>query len=248
MSSIPTDAKKMNDAKKMTIVFRRTAEFELDFEEWFSNKKDDFKTEADALVQWEAMCSNADKQENLDDDNDDFGWNQVEERCDEIQEEYQTDAYDADMETAIDDAEEAFKEIGVEFYKDHSCCSTCGHAEAEHKNYVFYHAQDTECLRKGDRSVHLAFNLDDEHRKKVLELIEKQTCDAIRLHWSGADHTKMFLTCDDEEMAAHIKEDAFRQIHMAKLEEKRKAEAELKEKEKSARRAELMKQLAELDK
>jgi hypothetical protein len=246
MSSI-TNTKKMTDAKKMTIVFRRTAEFELDFEEWFSNKKDDFKTEADALVQWEAMCSNADKQEDLDDDNE-FGWDEVEERCDEIQEEYQTDAYDKEMECLIESAIDAFGEIGVSFYKDHSCCNTCGHAEAEDKNYVFYHGQDTDRLRKGDRSVHLAFNLDDEHKAKVLEMIEKQTCDAIHLHWSGADHTKIFLTCDVDEMAAHIKEDAERQIHMAKLEEKRKAEAELKEKEKSARRAELMKQLAELDK
>jgi hypothetical protein len=135
--------------------------------------------------------------------------------------------------------EEALEEIGVKFYKDHSCCNTCGHAEAEDKNYVFYHGQDTDRLRKGDRSVHLAFNLDDEHKAKVLELIEKQTCDAIRLHWSGADHTKMFLTCDDDEMAAHIKDDEERQVRMAKM---------MKEKETAARRAELMKQLAELDK
>jgi hypothetical protein len=234
MSSI-TNEKKMIDAKKMTIVFRREAEYELEFDEWYANKKDDFKTEADALCQWEAMCSNADKQEPVEDDTD-FGWEQVEERCDELQSEYETSAYDTEMEYLIDSAEEAFKEIGVEFYRDWSCCNTCGHAEATHKNYVFYHGQDTERLRKGDRSVHLAFQFDDETKAKVLEMIEKQTCDAIRLHWSGEDHTKIFLTCDDDLMAAHIKEDAERQVRMAKIEaekiEKARAviEAEMKAK------------------
>jgi hypothetical protein len=113
---------------------------------------------------------------------------------------------------------------------------TCGHAEAEDKNYVFYHGQNTNDLRKGERYVHLAFNLDDEHKQKVLEMIEKQTCDAIRLHWSGEDHTKIFLTCDDDEMAKHIMEDEERQVHMKKL---------IAEKE--ARRLALIKELAELD-
>jgi hypothetical protein len=141
------------------------------------------------------------------------------------------------MEKAIDDAEEAFEEIGVKFYRDHSCCNTCGHSEAREQNYVFYHGQDTDRLRKGDRSVHLAFSFDEETKKKVLEMIEKQTCDAIRLHWAGEDHTKIFLTCDDDEMAAHIKSDEERQVHMKKLSE-----------EKAARRLALIKELAELDK
>ena len=246
MSSITND-KKMTDAKKMTIVFRREAEYELEFDEWYANKKDDFKTEADALCQWEAMCSNADKQEPVEDDTD-FGWEQVEERCDEIQSEYETTAYDADMEEAIDDAEEAFKEIGVEFYRDWSCCNTCGHAEATHKNYVFYHGQDTERLRKGDRSVHLAFQFDDETKAKVLEMIERQNLVAIRLHWSGEDHTKIFLTCDYDEMAKHIKEDEERQEHMKKLMAERKAAEIKKAEEKAARREALIKELAELDK
>jgi hypothetical protein len=131
---------------------------------------------------------------------------------------------------------EAFKEIGVKFYRDHSCCNTCGHAEAKAKNYVFYHGQDNDRLRKGDRSVHLAFNFDDETKVKVLELIEKQTCDAIHLHWGGEDHTKIFLTCDVEEMSEHIKEDEERQERMKKIAS-----------EKVARRVELLKQLAELD-
>jgi pterin-4a-carbinolamine dehydratase len=185
------------------------------------------------------MCVGTDGKAVEIENEEEYGWEQVEEKIDEIQNEYETDNYDAEMETAIEWAEEAFKEIGVKFYLDHSCCNTCGHAEAEDKNYVFYHGQDTERLRKGDRSVHLAFNFDDETKVKVLELIEKQTCDAIRLHWSGKDDTKIFLTFDDDEMAEHIKEIAERDVRMAKM-----AEAKAKE----ARRAELVKQLAELDK
>lgn len=244
MSSNHND--KMTDAKKMTLVFRRTAEFELEFSEWYENKKDEFKSEADAVVQWEAMCDNCDEPVELDDDND-FGWDEVADEADDIMENYRTDAYDEEMMKVIDDAEEAFEALGVKFYKDHSCCNTCGHAEAEDENYVFYHAQDTDRLRRGDRSVHLAFHFDDEHKAKVLEMIEKQTCDAIRLHWAGEDHTKIFLTCDDDEMAAHIKEDAERQVRMKELSEKKKSEEEKKQKEKEARRLALLKELAELD-
>lgn len=225
---------KTTDPKMKTIVFRRTTEFELEFDEWYDNKKDDFKTEADALVQWSAMCDNTDKPVDVENDDEGFGWEQVEEQCDEIQDEYQTDYYDDEMTDVIEKMEETFEAIGVKFLKDHSCCLTCGHAEAEVKNYVFYHAQDTEQLRKGERSVHLAFNLDDEHKKKVLEMIAVHT---EWLHWSGKEHTKIFLTCDADEMATHIKDDADRQVHMKKL---------IAEKE--ARRAELIKQLAELDK
>lgn len=229
---------KMNDSRKKTIVFARSSEFELEFDEWYEMKSDDFKTEADALAQWAAMCDNADKQEPIEDDND-FGWREVEERCDELQEEYRTDAYDEKMTEVIDEMVVVFKEIGVEFLKDHSCCNTCGHAEAKPKNYVFYHAQDTEDLRKGGRSVHLAFHFDEETKQKVLEMIESQTCDDIKLNWSGDDGTKIFLTCDDDEMAKHIKELYERDGRL-----KAKAAAE----EKAARRAELVKQLAELDK
>lgn len=235
------------DYKKQTIVFRRIDEFELDYAEWYSNKKDDFKTEADALCQWEAMCDGTDGKVEIENE-ETYGWDECEDQIDEIQNEYETTAYDEEMENVIEWAEEAFKEIGVEFYKDHSCCNTCGHAEAEHKNYVFYHGQDTERLRKGDRSVHLAFQFDDETKVKVLELIEKQTCDAIRLHWSGADHTKIFLTCDDDEMAKQIKEDVERQERMVKIEAERKAEEIKKAEEKAARRVALIKELAELDK
>jgi hypothetical protein len=229
---------KMNDARKKTIVFARSSEFELEFAEWYDMKSDDFNTEADALAQWAAMCDNADKQEPIEDDND-FGWREVEERCDEIQEEYSVANYDEKMTEVIDEVVVLFKEIGVEFHKDWSCCNTCGHAEAQSTNYVFYHAQDNERLRKGERSVHLAHRFDEETKQKVLEMIEKQTCDDIKLHWSGDDGTRIFLTCDDDEMAKHIKEITDRDVRLA---EKKKAE------EKAARRAELVKQLAELDK
>jgi hypothetical protein len=235
------------DYKKKTIVFRRIDEFELDFAEWYSNRSDDYKTEADALAQWTAMCDGTDGQVEIENE-EQYGWEECADKIDEIKDEYETDNYDEEMTKAIDDAEEAFKEIGVEFYKDHSCCNTCGHAEAEDENYVFYHGQDTERLRKGDRSVHLAFQFDDATKAKVLELIEKQTCDAIRLHWSGADHTKIFLTCDDDLMAAHIKEDEERQVRMVKVMEERKAEEIKKAEEKAARREALIKELAELDK
>lgn len=217
MSSIHND-KKMTDAKKKTIVFRRIDEFELDFAEWYSNKKDDFKTEADAVKQWEAMCDGTDGKAEERENEEEFGWEQVEEQCDEIQQEYETDNYDQEMMNLIESAIDAFGEIGVSFYKDHSCCNTCGHAEAEDKNYVFYHGQNTDDLRKGAREVHLAFNFDEETKVKVLKMIEEQTMDAIRLHWAGEDHTKIYLTCDDDLMAAHIKEDEERQVRMAKIE------------------------------
>jgi hypothetical protein len=228
---------KMTDYKKKTIVFRRIDEFELDFAEWYSNKKDDFKTEADAVEQWAAMIDGTDGKAEERENEEEYGWDQVEEQCDEIQQEYETTYYDETMREVIEKVELAFDEIGVEFYKDHSCCNTCGHAEAKAKNYVFYHGQDNDRLRKGDRSIHLAFQFDDETKVKVLEMIEKQTMDAIYLHWAGEDHTKIFLTCDDDEMAKHIKEDEERQVHMKKLVA-----------EKSARRDALLKELAELDK
>jgi len=82
---------KMTDAKKKTIVFRRIDEFELNYAEWYSNKKDDFKTEADALKQWEAMCDGTDgKAVEERDYSEWYGWEQVEEQCDEIQQEYET--------------------------------------------------------------------------------------------------------------------------------------------------------------
>lgn len=236
MSSIHND-KKMTDYTKKTIVFRRVDEFELDFEEWYGYKKDEFKTEADALTQWAAMCDGTDGKAEERENEETFEWEQVEEQCDEIQCEYETTYYDEEMRETIEKVFEAFEEIGVKCYKDHSCCNTCGHAEAKAKNYVFYHGQDNDRLRKGDRSVHLAFNFDDETKVKVLEMIEKQTCDAIHLHWGGEDHTKIFLTCDVEEMSEHIKEDVERQVRMKKIAE-----------EKAARRLALIKELAELDK
>jgi len=208
----------MTDYKKKTIVFRRIDEFELDYAEWYSNKKDDFKTEADALKQWAAMIDGTDGKAEERENEEEYGWEQVEEQCDEIQQEYETDNYDQEMMNLVESAVDAFGELGVRFYKDHSCCNTCGHSEAREENYVFYHGQDTDRLRKGDRSVHLAFSFDEETKKKVLKMIEEQTMDAIRLHWAGEDHTKIFLTCDDDLMAAHIKEDAERQVRMAKIE------------------------------
>lgn len=225
---------KMTDARKKTIVFARSSEFELCFEDWYEMKAGDFKTEADALTNWEAMCDNADGPESIEDDQL-FGWEQVEERCDEIQENYKTDAYDEEMTTAIDETIEAFKKIGVAFYKDHSCCQTCGHAEAQNTNYVFYHGQDNDDLRKGGRSVHLAHRFDEETKAKVLELVSRDRM----LHWSGDKGTRIFLSCDADEMSAHIKELRERDVRL-----KAKASAE----EKAARRAELVKQLAELDK
>jgi hypothetical protein len=234
-----TNNKKMISAKEMTITFTRTAEFKLDFKEWYCQKKDDYHTEADALAQWGAMCSNADKQEDIEDDNQ-FGWSEVEDRCNELEEEYRTDAYDSEMADLIEAAEEAFGEIGVAFYRDWSCCNTCGHSEAEaeaeteaeKKNYVFYHGQDNDRLRKGDREVDLAFNFDEETKVKVLELIATMK---NQLHWAGEDHTRMFLTCDDALMAKHIKSDAERQVRMEEM-------------AKQARRDALVKELAEMDK
>jgi hypothetical protein len=230
-----TNNKKMISAKDMTITFTRTAEFKLDFKEWYLQKNDDYHTEADALAQWGAMCSNADKQEDIEDDNQ-FGWSEVEDRCDEIQEEYRTDAYDSEMADLIEAAEEAFGEIGVAFYRDWSCCNTCGHSEATDKNYVFYHGQDNDRLRKGAREVDLAFNFDEETKVKVLELLETMK---KQLHWSGEKHTRMFLTCDDSLMANHIKSDAERQVRMKEM-----AIADAK----ASRRDALVKELAEMDK
>ena len=233
MSSM-TNNKKMISAKEMTITFTRTAEFVLDFKEWYCQKKDDYHTEADALAQWGAMCSNADKQEDIEDDNQ-FGWSEVEDRCNDIEEEYRTDAYDADMEEVIEKVAETFELIGVKFYRDWSCCNTCGHSEATDKNYVFYHGQDNDRLRKGAREVDLAFNFDDETKAKVWEMIKVHS---DWLHWSGEKHTRMFLTCDDALMAKHIKSDAERQVRMK----------EMTIAPHQARRDALVKELAEMDK
>jgi len=226
-------SKMTTDYKKKTIVFRRVDEFELDYAEWYSNKKDDFKTEADALEQWAAMIDGTDGKFEVENE-EEYGWEQVEDKVDEIQCDYETTYYDEEMRETIEKVFETFEMIGVKCYKDHSCCNTCGHSEARAENYVFYHGQDNDRLRKGDRSVHLAFSFDEETKKKVLEMI------AVHkewLHWAGEDHTKIFLTCDKDEMAAHIKSDEERQVHMKKLSE-----------EKAARRLALIKELAELDK
>lgn len=193
-------SKATSETKKKTIVFRQVVSYELDYAEWYSNKKGDFKTEADAVAQWDAMCEGTGGEHEMDGD-DRYGWDDIEECCDEVQENYSTANYDEEMMKVIDETVEAFEAIGVKFYKDHTCCDTCGHAEAEADNYVFYHKQNTEDLRKGERTVRLAFKLDAEHKAKVLEMIEKQTCDELRLYWSGDENTKIFLTCDDDLMA-----------------------------------------------
>jgi len=228
-------ASKITDYKTQTIVFRRIDEFELEWKEWYSNKKDDFKTEADALKQWEAMCDGTDGKVVIENE-ETYGWDECEDKIDEVQNEYETDNYDAEMTRVIEIAEEAFEGIGVDFFKDHSCCNTCGHAELAGNNYVFYHGQNTDDLRKGAREVHLAFSFCEATKPKVLEMIAVHS---EMLHWSGKDDTKIYLTCDKELMAEHIKEIAERDVRMAKA-----AEARAKE----ARRAELVKQLAELDK
>lgn len=115
---------------------------------------------------------------------------------------------------AIEKAEEAFKEIGVSFHRDYSCCNTCAHAELEmevENNYVFYHEQESESIRQGHRSIHLGFSFTLEMRPKVLEMIAKN---ADILQWAGNDHTKIFLTCDAKEMEKQIEEDAERQERM----------------------------------
>jgi len=206
-----------------TISFRRVDEFELDFDEWYSHNKDEFNTKADALTQWSAMCDNTTN--HLIEDEGEFGWDQVEDLVGEIQQEYQTTHYDDEMTKTIDEVFKTFELMGVKCYKDHSCCDTCGHSEAREENYVFYNGQANDDLRKGERSVRLAFSFDDEMKKKVLEMIEEQTCDAIRLHWTGEDNTKIFLTCDDDLMAEHIAEDDKRQARVAKMKVEMKAKS-----------------------
>jgi hypothetical protein len=257
MSSLQ-NTKKMIDAKKMTITFTRTQEFVLDYDEWYANKKDEFNTEDDALKQWRAMCDGTEGK--YEGEYGDYCWDDVQMECDEIQEEYNEMSYDDEMERVIDDMAEEFEEIGVEFLKNHSCCNTCGHSEAfsaGKKNYVFYHEQDNDRLRKGAREINLAFNFDDETKVKVLELVDKHY---KKLHWCGEEHTKVYLTCDDDLMKEHTRTDEKRQAFLEnkKKEEKEKEEASMKrvmemvkervDKEKGARREELLKQLAELDK
>tara|TARA_R110000868_G_scaffold57902_1_gene178578 strand:- start:1832 stop:2497 length:666 start_codon:yes stop_codon:yes gene_type:complete len=204
-------SKATSETKKKTIVFRQVVAYELDYDEWYSNKKRDFKTEADAVAQWDAMCEGTGGEHEMDGD-DRYGYDDIEECCDEVQENYSTANYDEEMALVIDLAVKAFDSLGVEFYKDHTCCNTCGHAEAECENYVFYHSQNTEDLRKGARSVHLAFNFDAEHKEKVLKMIEKQTeTGHYHLYWNGEEHTKLFLTCDEAEMEKYIKEDLMRE-------------------------------------
>ena len=49
-------ASNVTDPKKRVIMFRFTDYCEVDFDEWYSHKKDEFKTEADALKKWVSMC------------------------------------------------------------------------------------------------------------------------------------------------------------------------------------------------
>ena len=73
-----------------TITFRFVDEFVLDYSAWYSRKKDDFKTEADAIAKWEAMCDGTDgRVEGLVAD---VNLELLNEACDEVQEEYEAEA------------------------------------------------------------------------------------------------------------------------------------------------------------
>lgn len=124
------------------------------------------------------------------------------------------DNSDPEMYDVIERADKAFKEIGVRFYQDFSCCNSCSHAELEtegKENYVFYHEQDSESIRQGHRSIYLGFSFTQEMKPKVLEMIAEN---ADMLQWAGNDHTKIFLTCDADEMEKQIEKDAERQERM----------------------------------
>jgi hypothetical protein len=255
-SSNPTTQTEMSSsvvksAKMKTLTFIPTpTSFVLDFDEWYSMKKDDFKTEADAVRQWEAMCDHADDEIEIDDGGY-IDWATVEEKVDEIQEEYKTDYYDFDMMAFIDEVEEKFQAIGIEFHRNYSCCGTCAHTElADAKNYVFYHGQANEGLRKGERELYLGFKFDAETKAKVIDIAfqMKYANPKKIIYWSGDDETAIYLTLDNELLEAHIKEVADREVRLAKMDAERKADAEKKDAEKKARREELLKQLAELDK
>jgi hypothetical protein len=213
----------------MTITFTRTDEYILDFEEWYAHKKGEFKSEAVAIKQWEAMCEDVSAEEIYNDTP--FGWDEVEDRCDEIQSENEVCGITPAMEAVLDTIEEAFESIGVSFLRNHSCCNTCGHEEAPQDNYVFYHNQNHADLNKGDTTVCLAFCFTEEKKPEVLSMIEAYS---DKLFWEGNEDTKIFLTCDPAEMAKHVKEMAERR-------------AFLTAKAKEAKRAELLRQLALLD-
>lgn len=232
-----TDITKKMSAKKQTITFSRTDEYVLDFDEWYGYKMYEFKSEADALKQWEAMCEHADDIVEVESD-ESFEWRQVEDACDAIQEEYKTDAYDEEMTATIVKAEEQFALLGVGFHKNHECDSDCGYEDEE--NYVFYHAAGADDLRRGERSVYLGLSFDEETKPKVRAMIAAHS---DMLYWSGEDDDKIYLTCDAGEMAKHLKAVEELRQRLAK-----DAAMDATRKEKIEKRAELKRQLAELEK
>jgi hypothetical protein len=209
-----------------TMKMKMTSELVVRFDDWLTTNRDEYRTVELAVKQWEAMCDGVGSVMEIDTpDEKELTLEDLEDVLNDLKDNYEVSHYDDEMDTAIEDAEVAFEEIGVKFHKNYQCCNTCGHAAAKATNYVFYHEQNEDDLREGARSVHLAFRFDEATKAKVLAMIEAQTADAIRLHWAGEEHTKIFLTCDDDLMAAHIKMDMERQAAMKEAEEEAALEA-----------------------
>ena len=64
-------------------------------------------------------------------------------------------------------------DLGIEFEEDWTCCTSCGHAEMEAAEYVFYHAQDMSDIRNGCQYVYLAWEMTKEREDIVRKFIEE---------------------------------------------------------------------------
>jgi hypothetical protein len=194
-----------------TILFRMTKEVELTFDVWYEHKKYKFNSKDLALKQWTAMCKGADEEIW---EESELTWNEIKDRCDAIQKDNDTSEVEGRMRWCLDEAVELFEDLDITFHEDWSCCNNCGHHEATEANYVFYHSQDTDRLRKGSNEVHLAFQFEDDKKAEVIEMISHNS---HILYWSGDDETKIYLTCDKKLMEKHTMEDAKHQAHMSKM-------------------------------
>ena len=143
---------------------------------------------------------------------------------DDEEEEEEEDNTDEALDRLIDEVFAVWEAKGIRCERNWECCMTCGHsAMGERENYVFYHDQDGDRIRSGDKEVHLCFDLTEEGKRVVLETVAERPNE---VHWAGADHTRILLCSDPKEMETAKKDDEERQRYMAERLRKKREEAD----------------------
>jgi hypothetical protein len=71
----------------------------------------------------------------------------------------------------------ALRKIGIVCRKNFTCCGTCGHAEMNEKypgkDYVFFHSQMADDLRRGFDELYLHYEISDANFTAVAEILSK---------------------------------------------------------------------------